>query len=242
MTGNLAKVQIIEELEKRFMAEPDRRFHILDVGITGPTPLNFWEPLFRYENFSLVGIDVDEESIEDLKKQELPKQIKKLETVSGYDLEDAYDAGSFDIVVSTQVLEHMKYPEKFLSAAFGVMKSGGELYLCYDSGDFDRGHSHLKELAKDIVVFLTRSERYHDKDVPSADARQMLLDAGYRVVDQRPYNIDPLKAIHNHEVPKEKQDAFLKKWKELEDWLNDNGHAGKHLGRYMGTYFKAVKP
>lgn len=242
LTGNLAKVQMIEELEALFRSSPERTFRILDVGVTGPNPLNFWETLFRFGNFELTGVDVDAESIEALKKGELPRQVIELDAVSGYDLAKRFGEQVFDVVVSTQVLEHMKYPERFLRAAFEVLRKDGALYLCYDSGDYDRGHSRLRELMKDIVVLLTGNERYHDKDIPTMEAERMLQEAGFRIEDRRQYHIHPLKRIHNHEIPEEKRDAFLAHWKRMEDWLNENGHAGEHRSRYMGTYFKAIKP
>jgi len=241
LTGNLAKIQIIEELTKLFASDPSRRFHVLDVGVTGPSPLNFWQPLFRFQNFELTGIDVDEKSIESLKKEDLPQQISSIEHLSGYDLVGRYGEGSFDIIVSTQVLEHMKKPERFLGAARTVLKKDGLLYLCYDSGDYHRGHRWIRERLKDLVVLVSGSERYHDRDIPTQQAEKMLEDAGFRIEDQRQYNIHPLKAIHNHEISEEKKDAFLELWKQMEDWLNENDHAKEHPERYMGAYFKVSK-
>lgn len=241
ITGNLAKVHIIEELGKMFAAAPQRMFRILDVGITGPEPLNFWEPLFRYPNFELDGIDIDASSIEALKKTALPPQVKRLEALSGYDVLQKFGPASFDIVVSTQVLEHMKHPERCLAAVAGVLKPDGVFYLCYDNGDYPRKENHLKELAKDLVVRLTGSERYHDKDLPSADVRRMLVSAGFEIADARFYNLHPLKAVHNRETPDDKKNALIAEWKRFEDYLNASGHAATHPERYLVAYFKAVK-
>ena len=120
--GSISKYHIIQDLEKTFATEPQRRFRVLDVGVTGPFPMQFWQPLFKHPNFELDGIDIDGPSIEALKKKTLPPQVKRLEALSGYDLLKKFEPASFDIVVSTQVLEHMKHPERCLAAVAAVLK------------------------------------------------------------------------------------------------------------------------
>lgn len=241
LTGNTAKVHIIKRLAEAFAAEPNRVFRVLDVGITGPEPLNFWKPLFSHRNFELYGIDIDAPSIEKLKSQPLPVQVKRLEALSGYDLEKAFEKNWFDIVVSTQVLEHMRQPLRCLQAIAGVLKPGATLHLCYDNGDYPRRENRLKELLKDLVVAVMRSERYHDKDLPSVEVRAMLELAGFRIAAQRFYNLHPLKAVHNRETPPERQDALMEEWLRFEDYLNDSGHAATHPERYLVTCFEAIK-
>ncbi len=241
LTGNTAKVHIIRELEKMLAADPRRTFRLLDVGVTGPEPLNFWEPLFGYPNFELYGVDVDAPSIEAMKRMKLPLQIKRLEALSGYDLEKKFEKNFFDAAVSTQVLEHMRHPERCLRAVQAVLKPGGVLHLCYDNGDYPRKENLLKELAKDLVVRLSGSERYHDKDLPSVEVRAMLEASRFRIAASRFYNLHPLKFIHNKETPDEKKDALMQEWLRFEEYLNDSGHAAAHPERYLVAYFNAVK-
>lgn len=241
--NNLAKYRIGEELIKTFESEPGRVFEILDVGVTGPRPLGFWRPFLKYPNFRLTGVDVDKESIARLKQETLPEQVVALEALSGYDIAERYGDERFDIVVSTQVLEHMKHPERFIEAAFRVLKSGGAFLICYDSGEYPRKKRVLKEFAKDVAVRISGSERYHDKDIAAADVRRMLETSGFIDLELRRYNVHPLKRIQNHELEDEDDRLrVLDAWKRLEETLNEVGHARRHPEYYLGAYFKALKP
>lgn len=242
MTGNLAKDRIILELGSLFSSEPKRVFRVLDVGVTGPRPLQFWEPLFAHPNFELTGVDVDAPSIEKLAARTLPPQAARFEALSGYDIAGRFGEDAFDIIVSTQVLEHMRRPERFVEAAFRALAPGGLLFLCFDSGDFPRPSSALKEMLKGLVVRVTGSERYHDKDIPSAEAASLLERSGFRILERRWYNIHPMKRIQNHEVAEEARLEIGRLWLALEDALNDRGHAAAHPERYLGVLFKALKP
>lgn len=240
--NNLGKYRIAKELMQLFESDSEKIFEVLDVGVTGPKPLAFWKPLCEHENFRLTGIDIDADSIDLLKKEELPKQVSHLEALSGYDIAAHFGNKRFDVVISTQVLEHMKYPERFIDAAFKVLKPGGCLLFCYDSGEFPRKTNALKEIAKDIVVHLTKSERYHDKDILAKDVELMLEKSGFSDLELRRYNIHPLKQIQNHEVARnEDKLRVLEAWRNLEEILNDVGHAEQHPERYLGAYFKALK-
>ncbi len=239
--GSISKHHIIQDLEKAFLAEPGRVFKILDVGITGPEPLAFWRPLFKHPNFELAGIDIDAPSIESLKKTALPLQVKRLEALSGYDLLKKFEPASFDIVVSTQVLEHMRHPDRCLDAVAAVLKPGGTFYLTFDSAEHPRSANPFKALAKRLVVRLTGSERYHDEAVAMSDVVRMLQEAGCDVIEQRLFSLHPLKELYAWETPDERKAEFMAEWKRFEDYLHRSGHAARAPERYLNGYCKAVK-
>jgi hypothetical protein len=65
---------------------------------------------------------------------------------------------------------------------------------------------------------------------------------GLKVVECRYYNLHPIKFIHNHVIPKEQKNAFLKLWFDLEEFLNEIDTVSgciKHL--FMGLYIHVSK-
>ena len=238
LPGNLAKVRVVCELAARLQRE-GTPLAVLDVGCVGVTPFNQWRYLFKRfpGKIRLTGLDVRGlDRAAAVAKQE--GWDVELLPVSGYDM--ASLGRTFDVVVATQVLEHVRRPARFLEQVAAVLRPGAPAYLTIDSGHFHKRRD-LREWARDLVARFV-SERWHDVGLSVDETRSLLAAAGLRVTELRLHNLGPLKRIHNAEVGAAARDAVLRSWYEMEDALNrDTAFVAEHPEYFAGIYVKAVR-
>lgn len=241
ITGNTAKVKVISELASR-LNEHNTFIRILDIGCTGPQPLQFWEPILQiYSNLELVGIDV--EGIEAAKKVVCKYDWKNVQLCegSGYNLTRLFPAESFDIVVATQLLEHIARPLQLLQQIAAVLRPNGELFLTLDSAHWKSRFAlrHPRRLMKNIVkkvLALAGYERHYDLPWYDFEVANFAQKVGFQVIDCRYYNLYPLKYFHNHVVPLNNKNQFMKLWFDLEELLNryiDQNKKNFFMGLYL---------
>lgn len=225
LTGNTAKVRTLCELANR-IERSDRPLRILDVGCAGPQPLRFWEPIIeRYENFFLVGLDI--EGIAQARALARARGWSQVELVegSGYHLTRLFPEHSFDVLVATQVLEHIARPAAFLREVAAVLKSQGEVFLTLDSaherGRFPAGDPSrlLRNLAKRAMA-IAGYERYYDLPWYDHEVGAFAEQAGLKISEVSYYNLRDLKFLHNHVLPDAEKNAFMELWFALEERLN----------------------
>jgi len=241
ITGNLAKVQVLEELSE-ILSNNNKKMKILDVGCVGIIPFEIWTPLLsnsKYD-FDLYGVDIQGiEKAKEIIKRQGWKNVQIMQC-SGYDLSKSFQKDYFDIIVSTQVLEHIKYIILFLKNIYDVAKEGGIIFLTLDSAHYPRNFG-IKRLVMRILDFLGK-EKYHNIPLHDYDIEQIFDKIGLKVIDKRFYNINPLKEIHNHKVSSELKNNILQKWKNLEDLLNkDIEFINNNKNYFMGLYYKLKK-
>jgi 2-polyprenyl-3-methyl-5-hydroxy-6-metoxy-1,4-benzoquinol methylase len=128
---------------------------------------------------------------------------------SGYDLENLFKPPSFDLVLATQVLEHVARIIPFMRQVETVLKAGGEAFFTLDSGHWQPRFDIQApvRLAKNIVKKSLGSlgnERHYDLPRLDREIIGACNEVGLEVVDCRSYNLPPLKWIHNHLMPAEK--------------------------------------
>jgi 2-polyprenyl-3-methyl-5-hydroxy-6-metoxy-1,4-benzoquinol methylase len=246
--GNVAKVKVVHELQH--LIANGTASSILDIGIVGPQPLEFWEPLLEgySAQFHLTGIDVwgIDKARQVVEQHGWEKQVT-LQQGSGYALQEIFGPKSFDLVVAMQVLEHIAQLPRFIQQVATVMHSGAHGFFTIDSAHYQsrfdiKAPVHLaKNLAKKSLSIFGYEKHY---DLPWFDhevVRTCKL-AGLEVVDCRYYNLHPIKFIHNHVVPNDRKNAFLKLWFDLEEFLNEIDMVSgciKHL--FMGLYIHVSK-
>jgi 2-polyprenyl-3-methyl-5-hydroxy-6-metoxy-1,4-benzoquinol methylase len=247
LTGNVAKVKVLKKLHDHIANASG--VEILDIGCVGPQPLAFWEPLLIRADprFRLTGIDVDgiEKAREMVVRRGWTPSVRLLRG-SGYDLESLFTADSFDIVVATQVLEHVARIIPFMRQVETVLKAGGEAFFTLDSGHWQPRFDIQDplRLAKNIVKKSLGSlgnERHYD--LPWLD-REMIgacNAAGLEVVDCQYFNLTPLKWIHNHLMPAEKKNAFMRLWLELEEFINDDPTVRDKVKNYFLVIYLQVR-
>jgi 2-polyprenyl-3-methyl-5-hydroxy-6-metoxy-1,4-benzoquinol methylase len=147
---------------------------------------------------------------------------------------------TFDAVVSTQVLEHVRRPARFLEQLKAVLAPGAPAYLTIDSAHFPKTRD-AREWARDLVARFVH-ERWHDVGLTVDHTRALVEAAGLRIEELRLHNLGPLKRIHNAEVGPDERDAVLRHWYEVEDALNrDRTFVAAHPEYFAGIYVKAVR-
>lgn len=83
--------------------------------------------LSRAGAHKVTGIDIDQNTILDLKKQY--SSISNFEFISGSVYEIPFPDEHFDVLVSMETLEHLAYPDIFLKEAKRVLKKSGKIIL-----------------------------------------------------------------------------------------------------------------
>ncbi|MDX6511161.1 MAG: hypothetical protein QOE36_665 [Gaiellaceae bacterium] len=135
LPGNTAKIRLALDLAQPLRGRP--RMRVLDVGCAGPQPLNLWEPLLPFsDRLDLVGVDVAGLDRVARRAGELGLALDLVEA-SAVDLSPVQ--GTFDAVVSTQVLEHIPDWRSAVREMARVVAPGGALYITCDSGEVGRG-------------------------------------------------------------------------------------------------------
>jgi SAM-dependent methyltransferase len=213
---------------------------VLDIGCVGPAPLAMWRWVYaeRGDRFRLTGVDVAGiERAEHVARDRGWKNARFVRA-SGYATSRALGGERFDVVVSTQVLEHVRNVDRFVGELARVTAPGGRVFLTLDSGHFDRRKSRLREAAKWVAVRLGR-ERYHEKPLKENDVEPTFERHGLRVVERGYYNLHPLKRIHNHLVGAATRDALAAKWYEVERLLNqDTPFIGGNKQYFLELYYE----
>jgi 2-polyprenyl-6-hydroxyphenyl methylase/3-demethylubiquinone-9 3-methyltransferase len=136
-----------------------------------------------------VGLDISASGIE-MARATHPEVTFVLGDATG-DLTSVLEHGSFDVVISTETLEHVQLPRRFLSNAYDALKPGGRLVISVPY------NGYLKTLA---VALLGRGDQYynagwdwgHIKFFSVDSLAQLLWEAGftgleYEGVGRAPY-------------------------------------------------------
>ncbi len=219
LPGNLAKLKILDELQA-LVESRETPLSVLDVGCVGPTPFNLWESFLAVhaDRIRLTGIDVRGIEEARLAAREKGLNVELLE-MSSYEMSSRLEP-RFDVVVSTQVLEHLARPVTFFRELAGVMNSETLAYVTLDSGHYAR-HSWLELWAR-YVVGRFIAERYYDVGLREEELAALADQAGLTILARRFYNVHPLKRIHNHQASDQNKNAYLRRWFELEENLNED--------------------
>lgn len=229
-SGNTGKAFIQDFL--RSLDEPSRS---LDVGISAPPPLELWRPIDVVDSpLDVVGVDSDREGIAEA--EELNLGIA-LYPVSGYDLITNFGRDSFDMVVSTQVLEHVRDPQRFLREVRGVLKGNGLLLRTADSAHFSRSRSNDRGIKRLLRLLASRvSERYYDFGLFVDRLGVLLRETSFEVGRIVPCNIGPLKPMIA-ELEGEARTIFIRSLTNFEMQLHQEGFRKPEW--FRGLYVEA---
>jgi SAM-dependent methyltransferase len=133
LTGNSAKLRLTLDLAA--LASRLGRLRVLDVGCAGPEPLNLWQPFVPLRDLvELVGVDVAGLDRAEARARELGLDVE-LRHVSASGLTAGFGEASFDVVATTQVLEHLYDWREAVREMGRVLRPGGTLFVTCDSGD-----------------------------------------------------------------------------------------------------------
>jgi SAM-dependent methyltransferase len=237
-TGNVAKVRVLEEVQ-RLAGQSPSPLRVLDVGVVGPNPLDLWWRFFEdgtINRLDLTGVDVAGIGRAEAFAKERGWKIK-LAQASGYELAQRFAPGSFDVVVATQVLEHVRDRRQFMGQIAAVLRPGGFCVQSFDSGHFppdSRGLALLKNTLSRLGM-----ERFHEEGLTDEEAGRLFAGSGFAVLEMRFCNLHPLKWLYGRQVSAQSKDAVMAHWKALEEQLNrDEAFARANKHRFSDLYYK----
>ena len=126
--GYAKRLRFVEETIRDVFPQTDfATLRVLDVGCGNGTQLAL--PLAEH-GFEVTGIDIDARSIEHA--QALAKDFMHATFVCGDVAE--LDAGKFDVVILSEVLEHMKEPRTLLAESVKHLSAGGIVIVTVPNG------------------------------------------------------------------------------------------------------------
>lgn len=134
--GRIASyVEIIRELDKHSVFENTKT--VMDAGCgTG----HFLSELYKVRpDLQLTGTDFSEESVK-ISKNLLPQA--DFFTLDVYNIPTDFN-NKFDVIICSEVLEHLLYPEKALKNLFNLLSDGGKMTLCVPNGRIDNYSGHI---------------------------------------------------------------------------------------------------
>lgn len=232
LSGNTGKARI--QLQIMSLTRETR---VLDVGAVGPTPLELWReiPIGKLP-ISVTAVDADNDAV--VAAQRLGLEVE-LQCVNGYELSNHFAEGTFDLVICTQVLEHVAEPARFLSQIAHVLRENGRLWMTVDSAHFERGH-HGDPLWKRVLRPLASrvAERYYDFGLRSSQLEQLLRDANLVLQELMFCNLGPLKPIATS-LEESERSVFIPAWLEFEMALHRSGFLAPDL--FRAIYVDASK-
>lgn len=161
--GRERKAKTMLAVLNDFIQTPLENLHLLNVGGSTGIIDNYLADYFRYVN----SIDIDEEAVvfaqATFSKHNLTSQI-------GDALNMAFPDDSFDVVICSQIYEHVPDPDKLVAEIFRVLKPGGVCYFA--AGNrlmWNEPHYNLpllsvipRPLAHLYVKLAKKAEHYHE--------------------------------------------------------------------------------
>ena len=146
--ANTAKLRLL--LDLRGLIPEDGALSVLDVGCGGKfKPFELWTTLAPFaDRLRLAGVDVAYLEPVERRAREVGLLIE-LTPASALRLVETLGRDRFDVVVSTQVLEHIRDWPGALRQMRDVLRPGGTLLMTCDSGDLERpGHERVRLVGK----------------------------------------------------------------------------------------------
>jgi 2-polyprenyl-6-hydroxyphenyl methylase/3-demethylubiquinone-9 3-methyltransferase len=168
----------LEDSVAAFLPKPSRPLRILDVGCGN----GYWALRLASSGHRVVGIDASAQRIERAREEVPSARFEQLD-ISESLLSDLHEE-PFDLVVSTEVVEHLFLPREWAAACLAALRPGGRL-IC--STPY---HGYLKNLG---IALTGRWDRHHHtlrsvghiKFFSEAKLRQLLVETGFENVSFR---------------------------------------------------------
>lgn len=159
-----------------FLTDVPTGARILDLGSGSGALLNS----FQHRGWDRVGIDISTSGVEAARRAY--PDVRFIVADATEDLRPLLGENTFDVVVSTETLEHVHLPRAFLANAHAVLKPGGRIVLSVPY------NGYLKHLA---VAVLGRGDAYFDplwdwghiKFYSTDTLAQLLWNAGFTDVE-----------------------------------------------------------
>lgn len=152
---------------------PDGVHTVLDVGCGN----GYIASRLAEMGYSVVGVDASEEGVA-IARNAHPNV--RFEVCSAYD-DLSHFVENVDLVVSSEVIEHLYRPKLFLDNVYKVLRSGGHVILTTPY------HGYLKNLALSLFDYWDKHhtvdwEGGHIKFFSERTLKKMLMDCGFQNV------------------------------------------------------------
>jgi SAM-dependent methyltransferase len=208
LPGNSAKLRLT--LDLAMLASAVGPLRVLDVGCAGPDPLNLWLPFLPVrDRLELVGVDVAALDRTEARAHELGLEIE-LRRVGADRLVAAFGPESFDAVVTTQVLEHLRDWRRALHEMSTVLKPGGTLLVTCDSGDLRTSTGKRLRMTGKRTYFVLRRipavgrvgdafvSGEWERGLPREELRAALDSAGFEIERLERYCLNCVKVAQRY--------------------------------------------
>jgi SAM-dependent methyltransferase len=163
----------VKKALRRISTELNRQANILDAG-SGLGQYS-WRMCRMNEEWTINGVDIDNEQIEDCKKFFKKTGLDGRTTFRTADLETFKDSDAFDLILSVDVMEHIRDDEKVFSNFSGSLRQNGYLLISTPS---DKGGSDAHN---------TEDKSFIDEHVRNgysiSDITGKLTRAGFRDIE-----------------------------------------------------------
>ena len=147
---------------------------ILDVGCADGKMLEFLLKELKVHDYK--GVDFDQKLI-NLANKDIKKHLEV-----GNALNLKFKENSFDVLISTAVIEHLENPEKFLKESYRVLKEGGIIILTTPSPFFEKLGSLVGHLKDD-----THFKTYNLKQL-----RRLLIRNNFKILESKRFMVSPI--------------------------------------------------
>lgn len=174
----------------RYFAEEARSgMKVLEIGCN--VGINFFmlNDLFHDAGeIDFYGVDISPNAIKDARKEAEKLSLKNCFFVEGDAEKLKYDDNSFDIVICTEVLEHLPHPEVALKEIHRVLKWGGVAIITTPNRDniFKKVFGWMKEMVESDVEKVDPHRMLdgsygHISVLSSKELIQKLKDMGFKI-------------------------------------------------------------
>jgi len=167
---------------------------VLDVGCGS---CGYWvDFLKKHKHISFFGVDINKKDI-GVARRNLPLFADNILELNGRNLSQVITA-PVDVIVSKSALEHVYKRKEFLSALTSVMSTDTVLIMNWDYGHFRTGKVRdVLYNGMSVVLAVLGIERFYTQEVNLKKFKSLLSDSGLKILDEKYFNILPLKEIIN---------------------------------------------
>jgi predicted TPR repeat methyltransferase len=176
--GNILRYSIVGEQVVQLLTRSSSRIRILDIGCSQATLYGFLTANFSIDPSSIdyTGIEVDEESMHAIRRNYGDEvTIKTFDLASSDKFSDLLN-GKFDLVVITQVVEHIgiKQTQSVLAQISEILSDDGLLILSSPNPKKHKGERFISE----------ESHHHHVYEFAESEMKALLQSSGFEIVSK----------------------------------------------------------